>query len=223
VVDLQPERSWNYEVGVRTRPINGLSLESTFFRTDYENQVVPASLAGGIGATLTNGGQTLHQGFEFSGQIDSANLFKTSYNVYFRTAYTFLETAEFRGVRFSQIPGFTNVSVAENRLPYAPKNLLTASIGYAYRNFDASVESNYISRQFSDDLNTVNPSPNGQRGAIQAQTFWNATANYRVEKWKTVFFVTAKNIFDRTFIVDRSRGVFTSTPRLLQTGVKISF
>jgi Fe(3+) dicitrate transport protein len=100
---------------------------------------------------------------------------------------------------------------------------LTASIGYAYRNFDAFVEANYIGRQFSDDLNTVNPSPNGQRGAIQAQTYLNATANYRVEKWKTVFFVTAKNIFDRTFIVDRSRGIFTGSPRLLQTGVKISF
>ena len=223
VVDLQPELSWNYEIGVRTRPINGLSLESTFFRTDYENQVVPASLAGGIGAILTNGGQTLHQGFELSAQIDSTNLFKTSYNVYFRTAYTFLESAEFRGVRFSQIPGFTNVSVAENRLPYAPKNLLTSSIGYAYRNFDAFIESNYIGKQFSDDLNTVNPSVNGQRGAIQAQTYWNATANYRVEKWKTVLFVTAKNIFDRTFVVDRSRGILTSSPRLLQTGVKISF
>ncbi|HXH70195.1 MAG TPA: TonB-dependent receptor [Pyrinomonadaceae bacterium] len=223
VVDLQAERSWNYEVGVRTRPINGLSLESTLFRTDYENQIIPASLAGGIGATITNGGQTLNQGFELSGQIDSANLFKTSYNVYFRTAYTFLETAEFRGVRFSAIPNFTNVSVTGNRLPYAPKNLLTSSIGYAYRNFDAFIESNYIGRQFSDDLNTVNPSANGQRGAIQAQTFWNATANYRVEKWKTVFFVTAKNVFDRTFIVDRLRGIFTSSPRLLQAGVKISF
>jgi Fe(3+) dicitrate transport protein len=223
VVDLQAERSWNYEVGARTRPINGLSVESTFFRTDYENQVVPASLAGGIGATLTNGGQTMHQGFELSGQIDSANLFKTTYNVYFRTAYTFLETAEFRSIRFSQITGFTNVSVAGNRLPYAPKNLLTASIGYAYRNFDAFIESNYIGRQFSDDLNTVNPTANGQRGAIQAQTYLNATANYRVEKWKTVFFVTAKNIFDRAFIVDRSRGIFTSSPRLLQAGVKLNF
>jgi Fe(3+) dicitrate transport protein len=69
VVDLNPELSWNYEIGVRTRPIDGLSLESTFFRTDYENQVVPASLAGGIGATLTNGGQTLHQGLNFRGKL----------------------------------------------------------------------------------------------------------------------------------------------------------
>ena len=223
VVDLKSELSWNYEIGVRTIPVRGLSLESTFFQTEYENQIVPASVAGGIGATVTNGGRTLHQGLEFAGQIDSANLFKTNYNVYFRTAYTYLGTAEFRGERFSAISGFTSISVTGNRLPYAPKNLLTTSIGYSFRNFDAFVENNRIGSQFSDDLNSTIPSANGQRGTIQAQTFWNATANYRIEKWKTTFFVTAKNIFDKTFIVDRSRGILPSSPRLLQGGFKLNF
>ena len=224
VIDLEPELSWNYEAGWRTRLFDGLSLEGTFFRTDYENQIVPASVAGGVGATVTNGGKTLHQGFEFSGEANSSALFKTNYNVYVRTAYTYLSAAEFRGAnRFSSISGFTNVSVQGNRLPYAPKNLLTTSIGYAYRNFDAFVENNLIGRQFSDDLNSVNPSANGQRGAIGAQTYWNATANYRVEKWKSTFFVTAKNIFDKTFIVDRSRGILPSSPRLLQAGWKFIY
>ncbi|MDQ3750525.1 MAG: TonB-dependent receptor [Acidobacteriota bacterium] len=223
VIDLQSELSWNYEVGLRTHLFTGLSLEGTFFRTNYENQIVPASIAGGVGATVTNGGKTLHQGFEFSGEANSSSIFNTNYNVYLRTAYTYLGAAEFRGKRFSSISGFTNISVEGNRLPYAQKNLLTTSIGYAYRNFDAFVENNYIGRQFSDDLNTVNPSANGQRGAIGAQNYWNATANYRVEKWKSTFFVTAKNIFDKTFIVDRSRGILPSSPRLLQAGWKFIY
>ena len=224
VVDLQAELSWNYEAGWRTRFYKGISLEGTFFRTDYENQIVPASVAGGIGATITNGGKTRHQGFEFSGEANSSALFNTGYNVYVRMAYTYLGAAEFSGAnRFSQIPGFTNVSVLGNRLPYAPKNLLTASVGYAYRNFDTFVENNFIGKQFSDDLNTVNPSANGQRGAIGAQTFWNATVNYRVEKWKSTFFITAKNLFDKTFIVDRSRGILPSSPRLLQVGWKFIY
>ncbi len=223
VVDLQSELSWNYEVGLRTHPFKGLSLEGTFFRTDYENQVVPASVAGGVGATVTNGGKTLHQGAEFSGEANSSAIFNTNYNVYVRTAYTYLGAAEFRGKRFSSISGSTNISVEGNRLPYAPKNLLTTSVGYAYRNFDAFVENNYIGRQFSDDLNTVNPSANGQRGAIGRQTYLNATVNYRVERWNSTFFVTAKNIFDKTFIVDRSRGILPSSPRLLQAGWKFIY
>jgi Fe(3+) dicitrate transport protein len=223
VVDLKSELSWNYEIGARTRLFSALSLEGTFFRTDYENQIVPASVAGGIGAGITNGGKTLHQGFEFSGQIDSAKLFTTDYNIYFRTAYTYLGIAEFRGNRFSSISGFTNTSVTGNRLPYAPKNLLTTSIGYSFRNFDAFLENNFIGKQFSDDLNSINSSTNGQNGAIESQIYWNTTANYRIEKLKTTIFITAKNIFNKTFIVDRSRGILPSSPRLLQGGFKLNF
>ncbi len=223
VVELDAEKSWNYEVGFRTRPTGGIALESTLFRNNYENQIVPASIAGGIGAVFTNGGKTLHQGVELNVRFDSSNIFKTGYNIYFQTAYTNLFDAKFAGTRLSSVSGFTTISVSGNRLPYAPKHLATTSIGYAYRNFDGFVESNYIGRQFSDDLNVNNPIANGQRGAITSQTYFSATANYRVERLKSTFFMTAKNIFDRTFIVDRARGILPSSPRLLQGGVKISF
>ena len=85
------------------------------------------------------------------------------------------------------------------------------------------MENVYIGRQFGDDLNAVNPNSNGQLGAIPSQTYWNATANYRVEKWRTTFFVTGKNLLDRIYIVDRTRGLLPSGPRLVQTGIKVSF
>lgn len=223
VVDLDSELSWNYELGIRMRPVDGLSLDATVFRTDYENQIVPASVAGGVGAAFTNGGETLHQGFEISGRFDSSNFFDTNFNIYLSANYTNLTTAEFRGVRYSSISGFTNVQITGNRLPYAPKQTLNATLGYAYKNFDGFIENNFISSQFSDDLNTINPTANGQRGLIPAQNYWNATANYRLEKLKSVIFFTVKNIFDRTFIIDRSRGILPSSPRLVQGGVKISF
>ena len=222
VVELDSELSWNYEIGVRTNPFKGLRLDGAFFRLDYENQIVPASLAGGVGATLTNGGETLQQGLEFSGQFDSGVVFESPHNIYIRTAYTWLPIAEFSGVRFSSVT--PSISITGNRLPYVPETTVTTSLGYSHTNgFDGFIETVYVGPQFSDDLNTINPIANGQRGAIPSQTYWNATANYRVEQWKTVFFVTAKNLFDRTFITDRSRGILPSSPRLLQAGVHIRF
>lgn len=220
VVELESELSWNYEIGVRTRPIRGFEVAVTFFRNDYENQIVAASIAGGT--AFTNGGETLQQGFELSSQIDSGSIFRSSHNFYFRSAFTYLPTAEFRGTRFSSVS--PTVLITGNRLPYAPETLLTSSIGYSHpKGFDAFVENVFVGRQFGDDLNTVDPTANGQRGAIPAQTYWNATANYKVEKWRTTFFVTAKNIFNRTFIVDRARGILPSSPRLVQAGVKLNF
>ncbi|HEY0079822.1 MAG TPA: TonB-dependent receptor [Pyrinomonadaceae bacterium] len=223
-VDLDSELSWNYELGVRSAPHAGLRLEATFFRMDYENQIVPASIAGGVGATFTNGGETLHQGFELSGRVDSGALFKTPHNLYFRAAYTFLPDAQFTGTRFSSVGGFTNTSVSGNRLPYAPERLLNAMFGYSHPSgIDALLEANYVSEQFGDDLNTVIPSANGQRGLIPSYTVWNATANYHVERMHSTFFVTFKNLFDRTYIVDRARGILPSSPRLVQGGLKFNF
>lgn len=243
VVELDPELSWNYELGIRTRPFRGVSLESAFFRNDYENQIVAASIAGGIGSAFTNGGATLQQGFEFSGQLDTGTIFESPHNFYFRAAYTFLPIAEFRGERYSSItsnsqvltlcqpdrlqilsPTSSRCLVTGNRLPYTPKHTLTSSFGYSHAvGVDAFIENVYVGRQFADDINTTRRLPNGQVGTIGEQIYWNATANYKVERWKTTFFVTAKNIFDRTFVVDRSRGLLPGIPRLVQGGVKIIF
>ncbi len=223
VVELDPELSWNYEAGIRTRPAESVSLEATFFRNDYENQIIPASVAGGTGSTSTNAGKTLQSGFEFNGRIDTAKIFKTDYNIYFRTAYTLVATAEFRALRFSGISGFQNVLVTGNRLPYVPRHLATSGVGFEYRGFHGFIENNYVSGQFSDDLNTFAPIANGQRGFIGSQTYLNATANYRIERWRSSLFVTAKNLGDRLFIVDRTRGIYPSSPRLMQAGIKIEF
>lgn len=224
VIDLDPELSWNYEAGMRSLIYPGVRLEATYFRMDYENQIVPASVAGGVGATLTNGGQTLHQGLELTSRIDTGTLLQSSHNVYFRVAYTYIPTAEFLGTRFSNISGFGDVSITGNRLPYAPEHLLNASLGYSHpRGFNVMLEAVSISRQFGDDLNSVQPSGDGQRGLIPGYTVWNAVANYEVESLPTSFFFAVKNLADRLYIVDRARGILPSSPRLFQTGLTFRF
>ena len=104
VVDLDAELSWNYEVGVRTTVEKGVRFDTTFFRMDYENQIVAASLAGGAGATLTNGGSTLHQGIEVAGRVDSAALLRSAHNAYARVAYTYAPVGRFTVTTLSSVP-----------------------------------------------------------------------------------------------------------------------
>jgi len=185
------------------------------FRMDFSNQIVPASVAGGIGAALTNAGRTLHQGAEVAGrwQVKPFSL---------RASYTYLPVARYSETRFSAID--PRVNVLGFRLPYAPKHLLTSSVHYFHRTgFNAMVEAVTTGRQFGDDLNTVNGTADGQRGLIPGNTIWNVTANYPVEAWKTAFFVTTKNALDRLTIVDRSRGLLPGAPRLIQGGVRFTF
>lgn len=221
-IDLSPERSWNYEAGVRSNPRAGLLLEGTFFRMDYENQVVPATLAGGVGSTLTNGGETLHQGLELGARVDSAAIVSSPHNVYLRAAYTWLPVAQFVGIRFSNIPGFSTTRITGNRLPYAPEHLLTAGAGFTHASgLDLNAEAVMIGDQFGDDLNTTAPSPDGQRGLLPGFVLWNAAVNYPVRS--VTVFATVKNLFDRTEIVDRSRGILPTAPRTIVTGVRLRF
>lgn len=224
VIDLDPETSWNYELGLRSSFTQGLNLDLCYFRMDFSNQIVPASVAGGLGATLTNGGKTLHQGIEINARADTGTMFDSSHNFYTKVSYTYLQDAKFVGIRFSNIPGFSTVSVTGNRLPYAPEHLLTAGIGYSHRRgLDILFEVHHTSDQFSDDLNTVSGTLDGQRGLIPKYTIWNTTLNYRLEATHSTLFLTIKNLFDKTFIVDRSRGILPSPPRLVQAGIKINF
>ncbi len=224
-IELDPELSWNYEAGLRVAPHRGLRFEATLFRMDYENQIVPATLAGGVGSALTNAGSTLHQGAELTGRVDSGTLTGSRHNFYLRVAYTFLPTAKFTGTRFSSVAGFTSVRITGNRLPYAPENLLNVNLGYSHPSgVDALVEGVYVGRQFGDDLNLrTSPRADGQLGPLPGYAVWNATVNYNVEQLRSTFFVTTKNLFDRTYIVDRSRGILPSSPRLVQAGLKFRF
>lgn len=229
-IELDAEKSWNYELGARARVSELLQLDLTFFRLDFENQIIPASLAGGIVATLTNAGQTLHQGVEFKGAVN-LDLSRTEssevqgdakHALMVDLAYTYLPVAEFRGQRFSVIN--RTIKVTGNRLTYAPEHMMVAGVGYVHPvGFDLRLEWVYVSRQFSDDLNTIPPSPNGRQGVIPAYSIWNLSANYPIQFLRLSTFVTIKNLLNKIYIVDRSRGILPGNPRLVQAGLRWEF
>jgi Fe(3+) dicitrate transport protein len=225
VLELESELSWNYEAGVRARVAPGVRGAATIFRLAYDNQIVPANLSGGVGSTLTSAGRTLHQGLETHGRIDFGTWRRSPHNVYVSTAYTFMRDAEYRGERYSAVSGFSRVSITGNRLPYAPRHTLSAGAGYAHpRGVDVHIEAVHIGEQFGDDLNTVAPTPNGQRGLLPAQTTWNANAAWHLGSApRLTVFLAVKNLADATHIVDRRRGVFVGAPRLVHAGATVRF
>jgi len=221
--DVDAEKSWNYEVGMRSAPLSGLRLEATYFRNDFENLIAVGTIA--AGSTPLSEGEALFEGLEFFGRVDSQELFGTSGNIYFQSAYTFLPTAE-QETPFIQVANKESVtgSRAGNRQPYAPKHLVTAAVGYTHPSgWDVRFEAVHVADQFSDFAETVTPSPDGQRGLIGDYTIFNAAFNYPLKAWGTTFFVTAKNITDRDYIADRIRGIRPGSPLLVQGGIEYRF
>ncbi|HAJ48760.1 MAG TPA: TonB-dependent receptor, partial [Alphaproteobacteria bacterium] len=140
-VELDAEESVNWELGVRGTVTPGLYLDAAYFRLDFANQIIPQSVAGGVGSTLTSAGDTLHQGFELLARASAkdAGWIAGGDDIYARLAATYVMDAEFVGTRFSTVSGFGAVSVSGNRLPYAPEWLVTAALGYRFGDL-ASIE-----------------------------------------------------------------------------------
>ncbi len=237
VTELDAEESVNWELGLRGEAAPGVRFDVTAFRMDFENQIVPASVAGGVGATLTSAGETRHVGAEGSLNVSLRDMgLMESDDVTFRTSITYLGEAEFAGVRFSNISGFncagiapptpgpTCVSVSGNRLPYAPELVASAALGYERDDwFRTQIEVQYTGEMFTDDLNTIAQSANGQRGLIDDVTIVNWAVNLSPGGGPATYFLTVKNVFDELYIVDRARGILPGAPRLVQAGVSVAF
>jgi Fe(3+) dicitrate transport protein len=224
-INLDAEISTNWEAGVRGALGRGVSTDLAWFRMDFDNQIVPNSVAGGAGSTLTSAGKTLHQGIEASARGSFKDMgIMADNDVYFRVALTWLADARYEGARFSAISGQSTRSVSGNRLPYAPEVLFNAALGYEWTGWgDMQLEYVFTDQMYTDDLNTVAPTADGQRGLIPASSIWNATLNIAPADWKVGFYVTVRNILDEDTIVDRARGILPGSPRLVQAGITARF
>lgn len=242
-VEIEAEKSWNYEVGVRSKPVKGLKTDLTLFHNDFENLTVLGTIGGND--TPVAQGQALFQGIEFMNRLDTAELFNWSHNPYLQVAYTWVPTAEmtsqFRCMPLSdgKVPascpnGYVFGSKVGNRSPYAPEHLITATVGYSHPiGFDAHLETVFVAEQFGDFMNLESGAdhPNGansaearsgQYGKIQDYAVVNFASTYKVYDGLNLF-VSVKNIFDNQYISDRVRGILPGSPRLVQAGFKYDF
>lgn len=223
--ELEPEESWNYELGIRARPLTGVAVEATAFINDFERQIAVGSIAAGSTPLAT--GQTRYEGFELQARANLGQVLDSEHNPFLELAWTALPTAE-QETAFIRVDNDAPVtgSLAGNRLPYAPRTLLTAGVGYSHvLGLETRLEAVYVGSQYSDFANTraAPAGGNGQIGEIASYTLWNAAVNYKLVGTGVTLFATAKNLFDKVYIVDRTRGILPGAPRLVQAGVEYTF
>ncbi|MBU7581216.1 MAG: TonB-dependent receptor [Porphyrobacter sp.] len=243
-VDIDAELSWNYEIGLRGDIVRGLSFDATAFVMDFQNQIVAQSVAGGIGATLTSAGETLHRGGELALNASSraAGWTEGETDIFARLAVTWVEEARYNSTRIATAPCFDGATtgtlvatgagavacgiarnVEGNRLPYSPEWLVSGALGVEHKGFTGQVEVVSQSSIFADDVNLIPVTPDGQRGLIAGWTQVNLAASYGPPGGKWEVFTTARNLFDRLYVTDRARGILPGQPFTIQVGLTLRY
>jgi Fe(3+) dicitrate transport protein len=213
-LQLDAELSWNYEIGSRGKLFKGIVYEMTFFYMDFSNQIIPVSeSSGGNGTGLVNGGKTTHTGLEFHAIVSLHDMIKMNkHRLTLAGNMTFVE-AKFSEDRFV---GGDLTNVRGNYTPYAPRTLSNASLTYEHQlGFGFRFQSTFVGEQFSNPLNTIDPTNDGRNGKIDAYKVFDATALYHIKKINTTLTLGVKNITNERAIVSRRpQGIRVMNPRL---------
>ncbi|MFC4873661.1 TonB-dependent receptor domain-containing protein [Negadavirga shengliensis] len=221
VLDLEAERSWNFELGFRSELASWLYLEMTGFRMDFSNQIIPvAESAGGIGFGVVNGGATLHQGVESALVADISQLFRMK-----RTKLVYDINTTYVNSVFSEDRFKGDVNINGNRTPYAPEWFINSALTLETNGgLTLRLSGNYVGNQFADEVNAVAPSVDGRIGQIPSYMVLDGMVAYDIKKWNSRFNLTVKNLTNERYIATRRpQGIRVGLPRFITAGYEFRF
>jgi iron complex outermembrane receptor protein len=196
--DLDPEQSFNYEIGYRATR-NGLNYDISIFQLDRKDFIMKTS--GNYGDTETddmwdNIGGARHRGLEFA---VNGNIRK---DLYFNLAYTYLDATYTDYKNYGMTVGADTWSapapvyyydVTGNTIPRTSKHQLNVMTNYqATDDLKLTAEVNARSHYYADDLNELE---------IEGHATLNLGVDYKavINEYDLNMFVRVDNVFDKQY------------------------
>ncbi|WP_235879606.1 TonB-dependent receptor family protein [Polyangium aurulentum] len=217
-VPVRPEKSVNYEAGMRWSP-RRFRAEIIGFYNDYKNLTNICTFSTGcVEENLdqqSDGGAARVLGVE--AYAESELKVRENLAIPGRFSYTFTD-ARFSTDFQSADPIFGNVR-AGDELPYVPRHQLSASVGVEMPRWGANLSGTYVSAM-RESAGQGEPAPGT---ATDAYFLLDASVNVRVLRWLSVYGL-GRNLLDDAYIASRRPyGARPGAPRWLMIGAKADF
>ncbi|WP_394848092.1 TonB-dependent receptor [Pendulispora brunnea] len=199
-VGLSAERSINWELGTRVRPLRWARLEASGFLTSFDNQLISNNTLSGSAAEFKNGGKTRHLGTELTAIAQIGRGLKLPVDVDIAAQYTWSRSR------------FVGGLYDGNFVPYAPEHLLAATLDVEHKSgFGGQATFSYVGSQFADETNTVEAEISGRAGEIPSYRTLDLGARYRHAPTGLSALLTIKNVLDDVYLSGRlPNGIFTN-------------
>lgn len=227
-LNLEAEKSWNKEVGIRgDYPM--FNFEVSGFHVGIENLV-----AAGRGTAFKNLGKVNTMGLELNLNLLSSKVVGLLPDLHF--IYAFLNTEIKDGIIKSNVSGTvgSDVSIQGKKLPYAPAHTLTAGFSKRGEKLSYRLDFRFVDEVFTDFENIIKEDKLGIQGIIPSYNFINISADYKVSEDYRIF-LTGKNITDEIYIGSRlhsnpgqpqanlSSGILPGPRRQINLGFEYNF
>src|SRR5690554_1232270 len=178
--DITDEDGFTTDLGLRGNFKNIVSFDASIFSVFYNNRIGFAqkvledgriiSERGNIGDALIYGVESLFD-VNLKKLLDLNNQF--SLNYFINSSFIHSEYTS------SQVPG-----IVGNKVEYVPEINIKTGLKFGYKNFLAGVQYTYLSSQFTDATNSVEPSISGVVGEIPRYDILDFSLSYSYKRIK---------------------------------------
>ena len=221
-VQLVPEYSWNYELGVRGTPAPWLDFATTAFAIDYETAVLmPTEASTTAAGGLAVAGRQNNFGVEGRVRVDPAHAAGAEFQIPLSASYTYV-SAHFGSGYSVDAAGR---SISGHVVPYVSEHTLSARADFVHPlGVEAQFSVDYSSFQFADPANTREATIDGVSGVIPARAVVNARLAYTYAPWGVTFYVDARNLLDTHYVASRApAGINPGMTRQIFGGISIRY
>lgn len=199
-----PESSQAYEIGARSRELDGLELSVALFDTEFDDKLEYINTPGGLKVPV-NIGRARSQGVELSGSYDFAALDSALEGLALFATFT------------SQRSTIESGANSGNYTPNAPRTLASWGAEYDHRNTGlwARIGGSFSGESYKDLANTTAGSVDGVNGLQPSYTLWDLAAGWRQHPDRTGWSLTAgvTNLLDEDYFRRFSTGIYPGAPR----------
>jgi Fe(3+) dicitrate transport protein len=229
---LTPEVGVNAQVGARSVPLEGLTLEVAAFHNQLDDTLVQLPFVDPVsGANLfVNEADSKAYGVDLSARFESGSLMNSPFRIVAALAFNQTRAT------------FTKGLSRGKHVPEIPSRAGSLTLGVEHaRGWHVSATLSQMSRFFTDPANTRTPIlatedgvPLGAGdtvdlrepvvlGIVPSRTLLSARASYTLAAEHITFWIQGRNLTEREYIADFSNGLRPGPGRALIGGVALRF
>lgn len=220
---LREEVGDNFEIGLRSAAIRGLSFETAYFHSRIDDYQIKEAFTIEDDNVYGTMDKVEINGVEIGARLESRPFTGGPWNFFGEATYTYARSIIERG--FDQLEeGDDLESVAGNRLPEVPEHWAVFTLGASHRSgWYGAVSYTYLGDFFVDTFNTVDGGDDAGLGLVDDVWLLSARINYAIPNTNLTLFAHGSNLTDELYIADRADGAKPGQARTIWGGFKYKF